>query len=545
MNLLLIALSTLASEDLACIATGVLIAQGKVGFVEGTFACFLGILGGDLLLFLAGRLCGRALLRRPWVARWLPEAEVQRASDWLSRRGMSVVFISRFTPGLRLPTYFAAGMLPTRAASFAMYFLLACLVWTPSVIAATVFWGDRLLISVFRHRSSQGVAFAVTVGLGFILLRQIRALFTYRGRREFAGFVGRVTRWEFWPPYVAYLPLVPYFLFLAIRHRSLTVFSAVNPGMPDGGFVGESKSAILENLRRGDAPVAAFVRLPVSLPPATRLSMALHFMKDQATGFPVVLKPDVGERGSGVTIVRSREELERHLQKSPCNLIIQRYIAGPEFGIFYVRYPEEEKGRIVSITRKVMPHVVGDGRHTLEELILRDSRAVCMAAAYRRASKRPLADVPHAGERVELVEIGSHCRGAVFLDGGNLYSAALEKAIDQAGKAHPGFYLGRFDIRAESEDALQQGRGFHILELNGVSSEPTHIYDPAISLWEAYRILFAQWRVAFEIGAMNRALGWQPSAPLELLRRIWRRDCSTTASQLLPLAVPSTETSRQ
>ncbi|MEO8658171.1 MAG: VTT domain-containing protein [Bryobacteraceae bacterium] len=545
MQLLLIALSTLASEDLACIATGVLIAQGKIGFVPGVLACFFGILGGDLLLFLAGRMFGRALLRRHWVARWLPEPKVQQAADWLSSRGMSVVFLSRFTPGLRLPTYFAAGMLPTRATSFAMYFVLACLAWTPSVIAATVFLGDQLLTSVFRQRSSQGIAFAVAVGTGFVLLRQIRALLTYRGRREFAGFLGRLTRWEFWPPYVAYLPLIPYLLFLAIRHRSLTVFSAVNPGMPDGGFVGESKSAILENLKRGDAPVAAFARLPASLPPAMRLSTVVRFMDEQATGFPVVVKPDVGERGSGVTIVRSAEELERHLENSQCNLIVQRYIAGPEFGIFYVRYPEEEKGRIVSITRKVMAHVVGDGQHTLDELILRDSRAVCMAAAYRRASKRPLTDVPQPGERVELVELGSHCRGAIFLNGGSLYSEALERAIDQAGKAHPGFYLGRFDIRAESEAALTEGRGFHILELNGVSSEPTHIYDPAISLWEAYRTLFAQWRVAYEIGAMNRALGWQPSTTLELLRRAWRPDSCATARGPLPLAVPSTETPRQ
>src|SRR4029453_18153641 len=50
-----IAVSTLISEDLTCIAAGLLIAQGQIGFGLGAFACFLGIFVGDILLFLTGR----------------------------------------------------------------------------------------------------------------------------------------------------------------------------------------------------------------------------------------------------------------------------------------------------------------------------------------------------------------------------------------------------------------------------------------------------------------------------------------------------------
>jgi len=49
-------------------------------------------------------------------------------------------------------------------------------------------------------------------------------------------------------------------------------------------------------------------------------------------------------------------------------------------------------------------------------------------------------------------------------------------------------------------------------------SEATHIYDPKLGLWEAYRVLFLQWRIAFEIGDLNRASGVRPTSVAELIR---------------------------
>jgi hypothetical protein len=56
-----------------------------------------------------------------------------------------------------------------------------------------------------------------------------------------------------------------------------------------------------------------------------------------------------------------------------------------------------------------------------------------------------------------------------------------------------------------------------IVELNGVTSEATHIYDPKFSLFDAYRVLFQQWRIAFEIGDLNRARGIRPASVGDLL----------------------------
>src|SRR5207247_452924 len=129
-HLLLIALATFVTEDLTCIATGLLVAQGKLDFLPGTLACLLGIYAGDLLLFLGGRAA-----RWP-VLQFVPEEKLKRASAWISRRGLIVVFFSRFSPGLRLPTYVAAGLLKTPFHRFALYFLAAAAIWTPLLVGA-------------------------------------------------------------------------------------------------------------------------------------------------------------------------------------------------------------------------------------------------------------------------------------------------------------------------------------------------------------------------------------------------------------------------
>jgi len=151
-------------------------------------------------------------------------------------------------------------------------------------------------------------------------------------------------------------------------------------------------------------------------------------------------------------------------------------------------------------------------------LILRDPRAVCTASVYEQVSRRPTSDVPSAGEAVQLIEVGAHCRGAIFSDGSRLKTPALEDAIDRVSQAHEGFYFGRFDLRAPSLEAFRRGQ-FCVIELNGVSAEATHIYDPSVSILETYRTLFRQLRIAFEIGAANRRLGAEP-LPFSALVRL-------------------------
>ena len=129
------------------------------------------------------------------------------------------------------------------------------------------------------------------------------------------------------------------------------------------------------------------------------------------------------------------------------------------------------------------------------------------------------------GERLSLVTAGNHCQGAIFLDGGGLITPALEARIDQIARSVPGFYIGRFDIRYSTTDAFLRGEDLAIVELNGVTSESTNIYDPSYGALRAWRTLARQWQLVFEIGAANRARGAAPPSVARLARltlEYWR-----------------------
>jgi len=326
----------------------------------------------------------------------------------------------------------------------------------------------------------------------------------------------RWIRYEFWPPYLFYPPVVAYIAYLGIKFRSWTLFTAANPAIPSGGFVGESKHQILDKLKDAAVWLPCCTLLSCE-DTSQRIAEAEEFMRQHRLQFPIVLKPDAGQRGSGVSIVRSPRNLRDYLTHAAFPVILQEYVPGEEYGVFYYRYPGEKRGRIFSVTEKRMPIVVGDGKQTLEELILADDRAVCMSDFYLRKNAERIQEVPAAGERVQLVEIGTHCRGAIFLDGGDTNTPALEDVIDRVAKTFDGFFFGRFDIRVASRQDFMAGCNIKIVELNGVTSEATHIYDPKLSLFDAYRALFQQWRIAFEIGDSNRARGIRPASVGDLL----------------------------
>src|SRR5262249_37303032 len=224
------------------------------------------------------------------------------------------------------------------------------------------------------------------------------------------------------------------------------------------------------------------------------------------------------ERGLGVRLVRDWRAAEAYFAAVGERVIAQPYHPGPfEAGVFYYRLPSSERGRIFSITDKVFPIIVGDGRSTLESLIWTHPRYRMQADTFAARHRDPLGRVLDAGEAFPLAIAGNHCQGTMFRDGGHLVTPALERRIDEIAQAYPGFFVGRFDIRYSDVDAFTRGEDVAIVELNGVTAESTNIYDPAGSLLCAYRTLFRQWAIIFAIGAANRRAGAPTSSLARLL----------------------------
>ncbi len=324
----------------------------------------------------------------------------------------------------------------------------------------------------------------------------------FSGKVKKTVFWHRLTRWEYWPFGLLYIPVYFYFTWLAIKCRSFFFFTAANPGIHFGGMLGESKKEIFDLLPKENYP------LTLKLSPDISLSQFRKLMEDNALTFPIILKPDIGERGWMVEKINNETDLENYLSKINVDFLIQEYVDYPiELGVFYYRYPDTPRGTISSIVQKDLLSVTGNGRKTVGELIHESPRARMQLEEVEKRNPEILEQVPRHGERIELVSIGNHCRGTTFLNGNHLISEKLIRVFDEISQKIEGFYFGRYDLRCTSVEDLYQGKNIKILELNGAGAEPGHIYQPGYPLMQAYRDIMHHLRVLAEIGSINRKNG--------------------------------------
>lgn len=314
------------------------------------------------------------------------------------------------------------------------------------------------------------------------------------------------------PKWLNLIPMVIQWFWLGFRNSSCTLPSTCNPAITAGGIVGEGKTEYLAimgaHAKSHTAPAISFVNdFPVTLADVEAQ------MREAGLSFPLVAKPDIGWCGFGVRIVRSDAELAQYMLRFPVGerILLQHFVPHDgEAGLFYVRAPGEKRGRITGILLRSYPRVVGDGVHTIAELMARDER---LARLGRDGKSEPCCDiaaVPGKGEIVRLTTIGSTRVGGLYRDATSIVTPELEDALDAIARDMTDFHIGRFDVRYESLGALRHGRGFTIIEVNGAGSEAVHAWEPKLTLRQAYAIVFAKQRTAFALGAAMRARGHKP-----------------------------------
>ena len=340
----------------------------------------------------------------------------------------------------------------------------------------------------------------------------------WRGWRLTVGWFKRWLIWEFWPPWFFYLPIILWVSLLSLRYLGPLKATSVNPGISaHGKFLLNTKSDKLS----GFSPeyVAPFELLKYKDNLGKRTEKALEFAMRH--NFPVVLKPDLGGRGAGVWIVKDSDQLKADIELVDYDAIIQAYIPGVEYGIFWIRHSREKKGHVVSITEKRLPKVTGDGKRTLEELVLTHPRSVCMAKKHLTYLSDRLDHIPKDGEEVLIGEIGTHSLGSLFLDGGEIHTPELDSRFSSIAQSHDGFYFGRFDVRAPSIEHLKAGKQIQILELNALFGEMTHIWDSRLGLLNAWSTLCRQWSQVYSIGAHNRSQGAPKARYRDVVKETW------------------------
>ena len=511
-----LAVSTLGSEDLACLAAALLIQRGQLSAMAGIIACALGILLGDWGLWALGRAGGHALRASPWLAGRLSSQRFDELRTWLNRNDGIAIVGSRFLPGTRLPLYVTAGIVEMPATRFVLWTLVAVSVWTPSVVLSAA-WSAEIASASSSTLAGDWLAPAAVACL-LVLWRQSPRLYKALPLQQASARLARWRRWEFWPMWLFYSPVVVWTGLLAVRYGGFGTITAANPGITDGGVVGESKFEILSKLP-ADCTIPAVLVRPGPL--ADRVQHVRRSLHEREWTFPLIVKPDVGQRGVGVRLARSIDDVSDYLARLEAAVIVQPYHEGPfEAGVFYYRMPGWSRGRILSITDKRFPFVVGDGQSTLENLIWAHPRYRLQASLFLERHAASGARVLEQGERFQLAIAGNHAQGTMFCDGSHLQTVALERRIDKIAVAYPGFFVGRFDIRYRNVDEFKAGRDIAVVELNGATAESTNIYDPRASLVGAYRQLFRQWSIVFAIGAANRERGAAVTTTRRLLNLI-------------------------
>ena len=318
-------------------------------------------------------------------------------------------------------------------------------------------------------------------------------------------------------------------LALSARYGSLTLPTAANPTMEAGGLWGESKaqgfSLFGEVARKWTARYVIVERTATDAPLRT-LANARHAMRERGLSFPFVAKPDRGYQGWGVRTINDDGELAAYVELMSVGTksILQEFVDYPgEAGIFYIRAPGLECGRIFSMTLTYAAHVVGNGRSTVsalvdEDRILRKSREIFRAANAARWDQ-----ILAEGKVVSLSNTRSARLGAVYRDARHLLTPELESRIDEIAKDIDGFYFGRFDVRFKDVESLQAAQKFAIMELNGAGGEILRIWDGRTSLIEAYRGLWEQYRLLFSISAENQQRGARAMTVGNLLQLLFQQ----------------------
>lgn len=313
----------------------------------------------------------------------------------------------------------------------------------------------------------------------------------------------RLTHWETWHYLAKYLPIAPAWLWYCLKARSFWFFTPSNPTLTFGGFEGEGKKEMYDQLPPGSYPKSVLVSHSLPFAEVEDLVAANHFQ------YPFAVKPDVGMMGLMFRRIYNRDDVKMYHEKMPVDYYVQELVTYPiEVSVFYYRFPNQQRGTITGFLKKEFLEVTGDGRSTLSELIHDYDRVRFRQEEMQAKHRERLDEVLAVGEKYCLSYALNLSRG------GRLVSLAHEKddrllqVFDKLSNYTKHFYYGRYDIKCASIEDLKQGKNYTILEYNGSGAEPHHIYGNGYNIIEAYKIVLQHWKVLYQISKYNNKNGY-------------------------------------
>lgn len=312
----------------------------------------------------------------------------------------------------------------------------------------------------------------------------------------------KLTHWEYWHTQFVYFPIFIVWVYYAFKAKSFFFFNAANPSIKNGGMAMESKKEIYDIIPPQYIPKTILIKH------GTLTNEIIKLLANASIHFPLIAKPDIGMKAFAVDKINNENELLSYASKIKDDFLIQDLIEFPnEIGIFYVRFPDEQMGRITGIVSKEFLSVTGNGVDTILNLIKQNPRSYFQLCSLAKKYGDILNSILPKGEQFILVPYGSHTRGAKFIDITYLQSEKLLQKINSICIQINGFNYGRLDIRYNTLAELSDGKNFSIIEINGAGSEPTHIYDPNHSILFAWKEIIYHWKLLYQVSIANNKKG--------------------------------------
>lgn len=309
----------------------------------------------------------------------------------------------------------------------------------------------------------------------------------------------RMIHWEYWPMWTIYLPLSPLYAMMSICNGGIGFFTRVNPCFPQGGMGLMDKEEMYKLIDPKWYPKTIYISHDQSISDLT------SSMEKMGIQFPILIKPAMGCRGRGVTVVRNIEQLSELLDNISDKYLIQDLVDFPnEIGVFYVKFPGDPKGFVSGIVAKKGVEIQGNGVSTIRELLTENPRYERHVSALEGDSEVDFNMVLKNKERCLLSSIGNHARGATFIDQSNWISTEFESVMNELVNKIVGFYYGRIDIKYNTLAELLNLEKLSIMEINGANSEPAHVYDPKHSYLFGLFTFVKHWWWMNKIAWINR-----------------------------------------
>ncbi len=536
---------TFLQEDVAIVTGGLLVVKQQLPLVLVAISLYSGVISGDVLIYGLGS----AARKIPWIHKKMINPRVENAKKSLEKNLTATIFLVRFLPSILFPTFVACGLMGVSFYQFFITSLVSGVIWTTILLTIVIklgevvfptygYWGWAIMISISLLiityktlkprwlRLSNNMVIQTNEFLGSeVVAKTLPGMPTISSQRKKVGVSEKI------PQLLFYSPVSIQWLLLSLRYRSFTLPTVANPYIEAGGMWGESKSRLMnqvdEENQKWVSPYTTIL-LDSNLPPSILLTNALKGMNEKGLVYPIVAKPDIGWQGYGVRVIKNDEMLLDYIRIFPKNttLILQQLVPySGEAGVFFMRYPGENIGKVTSITLRYHPYVVGDGKSTVDELINQDER-LRFKSKYllgRDSLHLGLTDelrrsVPANEEIVQLSFIGSLRVGGLYRDGKEYITEKVNERFNSIAGSIPEFHFGRFDIKFRSVEHLKEATDFKIFEINGAGSEAIHIWDTEMPLIRSYKELFKYQKILYKISDSNRKRGFKPMGMKEFYR---------------------------